>query len=375
VLERFTLERMFDRISERLLFIFGLHEMVNYFKLVQLPMSIYGALSDAARIGQAIAAIDTAPRPFFIHIHLIETHALDFGLRQRVFGSRAAPTVLDIQDDALLAADRHFRRLVTYLERKKLLDDTLLVITSDHTSRWDTRERIPLMIRFPDADHRGAYTSNAQLLDLAPTILEELAVPKPEWMHGRSFFAPERSATEPILSVAEILPERVKVDWERISRLRDPGPPLWGVVSTGAVACDRWFRYTLATGAVESGPVEGHTAPCDPTTMPTPADIALLMARHLRENGFAVPELAHGPTTTPSPRSPVACDEEALPKVEHRRRGVRSDGKPPAPSAGSASTRQCGGLTLPLSAPRLGTRDTQIQTAQAGLHGAKGRPS
>ena len=83
-------------------------------------------------------------------------------------------------------ADTLVDRLVTALETQDLLDDTLVIITSDHGenlgehglidhvySMYDTTIRVPLIIRYPARFTPGATDDDlVSLVDIAPTILD-----------------------------------------------------------------------------------------------------------------------------------------------------------------------------------------------------------
>ncbi len=97
--------------------------------------------------------------------------------------------------------DRQIGRLVDFLRARGVLDDTLVVYSSDHGTMlgshghhnkqqpWEESANVPLVMRFGDripADARGA-TSDLLIgvLDYAPTLLGLLGVPVPGAMEGR----------------------------------------------------------------------------------------------------------------------------------------------------------------------------------------------
>jgi arylsulfatase A-like enzyme len=94
------------------------------------------------------------------------------------------------------------RRLSVFLEQLRsagVLDDSLVVVTSDHGEEllehggWDHghslyehQTRIPLMLRFPEAVGGGArIESMANLIDLMPTLLSVGGIDPPQGLHGR----------------------------------------------------------------------------------------------------------------------------------------------------------------------------------------------
>lgn len=105
--------------------------------------------------------------------------------------------------------DRWVSDLIDILRRAGRLENTIIVITSDHGenlgehgdlahvfSIWNTLLEIPLIVVFPDGSHAGEVRSDTgQLLDLFPTILNACGVdhdPRPE---ARDLFAPAAAET------------------------------------------------------------------------------------------------------------------------------------------------------------------------------------
>ena len=91
-------------------------------------------------------------------------------------------------------------RLLDELERQGVLDDTLVVYTSDQgmflgehdyqDKRWSFEEGLqaPFMVRYPRTLERGGVRTGLMAnIDIAPTLLEYAGVPVPAEMQGRSF--------------------------------------------------------------------------------------------------------------------------------------------------------------------------------------------
>jgi hypothetical protein len=286
--ELYFAERLWERISERMLYVAGVRPMVNHFKLIQLPTSIYGDQSDRERVDAAASAARHASRPFFIHVHLMGTHCCGFTIRRRVYSKGSNPERADLLDDALIQADGEVERLISRLEEQGRLRDTMVIITSDHSANWGTQERVPLLIYLPDDRSPEVETANVQLIDLGPTILDAVGLTVPPWMHGRSLLR-EAQAPAYIESIGEVEKEVVDADWERISRLRDPSPPRYGLSTIGAVVCDKWLEVNLNTGRMRTGTVDGHTAPCPAELLPGPGAVGMEMLLDLQRRGFELP--------------------------------------------------------------------------------------
>jgi len=109
--------------------------------------------------------------------------------------------------NALHWTDLCVRGLFETLEQEGLFDEhTLVVLTSDHTphpgveyrqavppEEYERLGRLPLLFAMRDLSRlRGLDTARlASQVDLSPTVLELVGVPKPRGMVGRSLFGPD----------------------------------------------------------------------------------------------------------------------------------------------------------------------------------------
>ncbi len=92
--------------------------------------------------------------------------------------------------------DRDVARLLQLLEENGELDNTLVVISSDHgwsfprgkTNLYDVGTRVPMAVRWPAGIRTPGRTVTdfVNLIDLAPTFLEAAGLEVPEAMTGRS---------------------------------------------------------------------------------------------------------------------------------------------------------------------------------------------
>ena len=97
------------------------------------------------------------------------------------------------------SVDRNVGRVYKYLEENGLLDNTLVIYTSDQgffmgehgyfDKRYMYEEsfRTPLIVRLPGGQPRGDIDEMVQNIDYAPTILEYAGLPVPEDIQGESF--------------------------------------------------------------------------------------------------------------------------------------------------------------------------------------------
>lgn len=119
------------------------------------------SLGDQPGVDLFLSSLETLPEPFDAHLHLVETHT-------------NVKASWENFDNTVRAADEYFEQIVSWLERRGMLDNTLIVISSDHSRTRKLYVRVPLMIYFPKGEHARVVDSNVQLLDLAPTMLSYL---------------------------------------------------------------------------------------------------------------------------------------------------------------------------------------------------------
>jgi N-acetylglucosamine-6-sulfatase len=128
-------------------------------------------------------------------------------LRQRIprlppLGKATGTTDEEIRGrlEMLLGVDDSLGRIVATLARKGILDDTLVVFTSDHgyfygehglneerRLAYEETIRIPLIVRFPRLAKAGSTPAEIALsIDLAPTLLEVAGLTPGAAIQGRS---------------------------------------------------------------------------------------------------------------------------------------------------------------------------------------------
>ena len=97
--------------------------------------------------------------------------------------------LVDLYDDEIRYFDGQLQALLNPWIESDLLDRSLLVITSDHGEEfmehgqvghcrgvWDTLTRVPLIMRIPEVAGGHRIESAVQLIDVVPTLLDELAI-------------------------------------------------------------------------------------------------------------------------------------------------------------------------------------------------------
>lgn len=197
-------------------------------------------------------------QPFFLWIQTIDPHdpydppeefrhrfapgvsqewALDTGrimgqMRQGVRPVSAATrqNLINLYDAEIAANDQQFGSLLERLEDEGILQDTLVIFTSDHGEEFyehggwqhglnlhSEQLNIPLVIRPPGASQSRRVTTRVQHIDLLPTILEAAGLGIPPGLSGCSLMrvlkGEEYSTTcsnEPLFS------------WLELDQVRDP---------------------------------------------------------------------------------------------------------------------------------------------------------
>ena len=120
-----------------------------------------------------------SPSPFFLWVHLFDPHA---PYEPPEADAKLAATPYDGE---IASADRQIGRLVKALEPNGVLDDTILVFTSDHGENlgehqeathamfiYEATQRVPLIFRYPRKLPAGrVFDGPARSVDIMPTIL------------------------------------------------------------------------------------------------------------------------------------------------------------------------------------------------------------
>lgn len=178
----------------------------------KLPGYRVDAMTDAA-----IRHIGAHERhPFFLFLSFLEPHHQNHydgypapvGYADRYTGGWMPPDLVALRGTApqhwpgycgmVKRLDEALGRLLDALRSLKLLDDTIILFTSDHGCHFRTRNdeykrscheasiRTPAALCGPGFDGRGAVTRLVSTVDLAPTLLDAVGIAVPGEMAGRS---------------------------------------------------------------------------------------------------------------------------------------------------------------------------------------------
>jgi len=287
------MSKIIERISQRVLHILFIENMQDVYASVKSNAfaNVYG-VADQLRIDRGVDFIRNTDKPFFMHLHLMDTHCCTYRPKQRVFSNRTFNNKKNkrraLLEDSLRVSDGYFEDIIRALKQSNKFDNTIIVYSSDHTEGWGFTETIPLLIMFPDGRHKGKINKNVQLLDVAPTILDYLKVDIPQWMEGQSLLTGSISAQRPIFGITKLERERFKsTKNERLSRIVGSGPPAYGLNTMAMVVCNKWYVLDLNTGSSGTGTIKGYSSRCDEAIQPSLEMATGLIKEHLSERQFS----------------------------------------------------------------------------------------
>jgi arylsulfatase A-like enzyme len=179
---------------------------------VKLPGYRVDAVTDAA-IRYMAAPHD---RPFFLFVSYIEPHFQNstdsypapIGYEEQYTGQWVPPDLATLGGSAhqhiagyygmVKRLDEALGRLLDGLLSLGILDDTIVLFTSDHGNHFKTRNseykrschdasiRVPTALRGRIFDGGGHIRQMVSLVDLPPTLLDACGLPVPSQMQGRS---------------------------------------------------------------------------------------------------------------------------------------------------------------------------------------------
>ena len=180
---------------------------------VKLPGYRVDAVTDAA------IRFMNQPReqPFYLFISYIEPHHQNHrddypapdGYEERYRGRWIPPDLAALGGSAhqhlagywgmVKRLDEALGRLLDALKSLNMLDNTIVLFTSDHGNHFKTRNseykrsghessiRVPTAVQGPGFDGGGCIRQLVSLMDIPPTLLDAAGLPVPEIMQGHSF--------------------------------------------------------------------------------------------------------------------------------------------------------------------------------------------
>jgi len=180
------------------------------------PVQLPGYRSDAL-VDAAIRYVGSKrTKPFLLFLSFVEPHfqnSLDDypppdGYRERYTGSWAPPDLAALGGSTyqhlagyygmVKRLDEGLGRIVDALKSLGLLDETIVLFTSDHACHFKTRNgeykrschessiRVPMALSGPGFEGGGRVQQLVSLVDMPPTLLDAAGLPVPSEMAGRS---------------------------------------------------------------------------------------------------------------------------------------------------------------------------------------------
>ena len=208
----------------------------------------------------------------------IAFHFYNFGKQDYTEEELAA--IGGVYDASLRDVDGVMRALVEGLRARDMLDDTVLVITSDHGENlgdhnlfnhrfalWDTLLHVPLMVRYPEGLSPDRVSRPVSTGDLFGTITALVGLPNPPGHAYGDLFGDAKPGVvsemalpleREVRTVMEVHPDVELAPWMRSGRALVQGPDKWIVWDQGALE-----RYQVIEDPAERLDVSGQDAAQD----------------------------------------------------------------------------------------------------------------
>jgi hypothetical protein len=271
----YNIELLSKRITDRLQHILFIRFMTNPFEEVTMQP---GRKDATARIPELMSSVQNEAEPFFIHVHLLGTHGPMYRISSTTFSQgrkQKKDFDIDFYDDAIVDFDTYIHDLFTALEETGKLKNTIVIIYSDHPRARAAYQHTPLVLWFPDGQYAGQISSNTQNMDIAPTILDYLGEPIPDWMEGESLLKGNPSPERPIYSVL----------WKdpKINKL--PNQTLLKFGDLRMIICNQYVEFSSEDMLWHSGEVDDKTSACAADQQPSIEKMKEILLERLKQDG------------------------------------------------------------------------------------------
>ena len=269
-----------ERASERIQHIFFIKQMRNPLEEVNDPNA---RMTDDEKVDQIIDLLNKADRPVFVFTHLMDTHGPAFSSSKQAHTSDASvdentPWNINLYEASIGDFDNHVEKIYNYLSQSGKLDNTILVIYTDHGYKYSVNQRIPIIIHFPNNEYTGTRSNNVQIIDIPVTLLDYLGLPKPAWMSGQSLLEGEPPATRNIISIVAGSPKKI-------------APPFFQIKSVQIIVCQKWYALNVQENKFTSGHIFQHTTQCEKNLLPSDSDVRQEILDTLESYGYDISSL------------------------------------------------------------------------------------
>jgi arylsulfatase A-like enzyme len=151
----------------------------------------------ALRERQVSEFVDAAPpdRPLFLWVHFFEPHEPYVVHPEHVFEGGSSPD-MNAYDSEVATADDGIGRITRLVRARR--PGAIVMVTADHgeefgehggryhgTTVYDEQVRVPLVVVGPGVRARQVVQTVVQTIDLLPTALSALGIPRPARLRGR----------------------------------------------------------------------------------------------------------------------------------------------------------------------------------------------
>ncbi len=272
---RYLLDSLLERASDRLLHISYFRVMPDPFTQVFEPNNIE---DQQERIPELMRVISESKQPYFAHMHLLGTHGPKYEPDSNYFSSQSVQSgdwMADFYDDSIRDFDGYMKGIFTSLTENGQLENTVVILYTDHPRTRETNHKIPLIFWFPEGEYHGRLTSNTNNLDIGPTILDYLGINKPEWMEGVSLIQGNPDPFRPIYGTI----------WHKP---KTPGrTPLYNEFGNfRMVICQEYVDYNPPENTWRSGTILNHTAPCPLEQLPSIQEMQDILIARIKSDGY-----------------------------------------------------------------------------------------
>jgi hypothetical protein len=163
--------------------------------------------------------LDGAPAgvPLFLWVHFFEPHEPYVVHPGHVFASGGGASDVDAYDSEVAEADEGVGRIARLVRQRR--PGAVIIVTADHgeefgehggryhgTTVYEEQVRVPLVVAGPGVKAGSRVLTVVQTIDLLPTALSSLGIPRPARVRGRDLgpvIAGRDSAQDPGLAFAE----------------------------------------------------------------------------------------------------------------------------------------------------------------------------
>jgi len=213
----------------------GFDTYYDYFDFRELRGSNFDQMERRgdAVVDEALSWLKLNPRqPFFLWVHLYDPHHPYTPPEPYASRFRSSP-----YDGEIAFADEQVGRLFAYLRERRVYENALIVLASDHGEGlgehgekthgffiYNSTLHVPLIFKVPGAAPR-VVEEEVSLVDVMPTVLQALKLRIPPAVQGRSLMSPilGRPSGAPSNLYAETYLPLLHFHWSQLRALQSRG--------------------------------------------------------------------------------------------------------------------------------------------------------